>query len=71
MKEEMEGEVFISRPGWHSSFIDSMSKVLFPICTLSWCVNNYVYGQGKILNRRNESTTIIIQTCSLSVLYSI
>ena len=28
-------------------------KVLFPICTLTWRVNNYIYRQGKSINRRN------------------
>ena len=41
-------------------FIDNMIKVLFSICTLNWPVNNYVSRQGKGINRRNESTIIII-----------
>ena len=60
MKEEMDGEVFISSQSWHFPFIDNMNKVFFPICTLIWRVNNYVSRQGKGLNRRNESTTIIL-----------
>ena len=48
-----------------------MIKVLFPICTLNWRVNNYVCRQGNGINSRNESATIIIQICSLLVLYSI
>ena len=36
MKEEMDGEVFISRQSRHFSFLDKMIKVLFPICTLNW-----------------------------------
>ena len=28
--------------------INSMIKLLFPICTLSWRVNNYVSRQGKV-----------------------
>ena len=31
-------------------------KVLFPNCTLTWRVNNYVSRQGKGMNRRKEST---------------
>ena len=42
MKEEMDGEVFVSHQSWHFSFIDSIIKVLSPICTLNWRVNNYV-----------------------------
>ena len=53
MKEEMDGEVFISRQSRHFSFIDSIFKVLFRICTLNWRVNNYVSCQGKGINRRN------------------
>ena len=53
MKEEMDGEVFISHQSRHFSFLDNMIKVLFPICTLNWRVNNHVSRQGK--DRRNES----------------
>ena len=60
MKEEMDGEVFISHQSWHFSFLDNMIKVLFPIRTLNWRVNNYVSCQGKGINRRNESTINII-----------
>ena len=60
MKEEMEGEVFISRQSWHFSFIDNMIKVLFSIFTFNWRVNTYVSRQGKGINRRNKSTIIII-----------
>ena len=59
MKEEMDREVFISSQGWHFSFIDNINKVLFPICTLNWRVNNYVSRQRKDTNRRNESTNNI------------
>ena len=60
MKEEMDGEVFISHQSRHFSFIDKMMKVLFHTCTLIWRVNNYVSRQGKGINRRNESTIFII-----------
>ena len=69
MKEETDGDVFISRQSRHFPFMDDMIKVLFPICTLSWRVNNYVSRQGKGINRRNKSTLIIIQICNLLVLY--
>ena len=43
VREEMDGRVFISRQSRHpSSLINNMIKVLFPICTLIWRVNNYV-----------------------------
>ena len=38
-----------------------MIKLPFPICTLIWCVNNFVSRQGKGVNRRNESTIFIIK----------
>ena len=48
-REEMDGKVFISRQSWHlSPLINTMIKVLFPICTLIWRVNNYVSRQGKV-----------------------
>ena len=48
-KEEMDGKVFISRQSRHPFFlINTMIKVLFPICTLIWRVNNYFSRQGKI-----------------------
>ena len=61
LKEEMDGEVLTSRQTRHFSFIDNMIKVIFPICTLNWRVNNFVSRQGKGgVKRRNESTLIII-----------
>ena len=56
VKEEMEGNVFISRQSRHISFVIIMIKVLFLLCTFTWRVNNYVSHQGKGINRRNEST---------------
>ena len=60
MKEGRDGELFISRQSWHFSFKHNMIKVIFPFLTLNWRVNNYVSRQGKGINRRNESTIIII-----------
>ena len=48
MKEEMEGEVFISRQIRHYPLIDNMTKGLFLMCTLIWRVNNYVSRQEKV-----------------------
>ena len=53
MKEEMDGEVFISRQSWKFS-LHSMNKVLFPFCTLIWHVNNYVSRQGKVYKKETE-----------------
>ena len=48
--EEMHGEMFFfpARVGTFS-FINIMIKVLFPICTLIWRVNNYVIGEMKVM----------------------
>ena len=43
----MEGCLFPARVGIFS-LIYNMIKVLFPICTLIWRVNNYVSRQGKV-----------------------
>ena len=45
----MDGSVFTSGKSRHFSSINIMIKVLFPICTLMWRVNNYVSRQGKVL----------------------
>ena len=59
-REEMIGKVFISCQIRRFSFRVNKIKALFPICTLIWLVNNYVSRQGKSINRRNASTSIII-----------
>ena len=49
VREEMDGRVFISRQSRHPfSLINNMIKVLFPIGTLIWRVNNYVSRQRKV-----------------------
>ena len=65
INEEMDGEVFIPHQRPHFSFIDNMIKLLFPMCSLNWRVNNYVSRQGKGIKRRKESTNIIIYFWSL------
>ena len=70
MKEEVDGQEFISRQSQQYYFIDIMTNVFFPICTLNWRVNNYVSRQGKGIKRRIESTKIIIKIRSLLILYS-
>ena len=49
MMEEMDGKVvfFPARVGIFN-FDVLMSKVFFPICTLTWRVNNYVSRQEKV-----------------------
>ena len=56
MKEEMDGELFISRQSQHFPSIDKLFKVLFPVFTVNWCVNIYVSFHGKGITLRNEST---------------
>ena len=48
VKGKMDGRMFISRKSWHFYFINNMIKVLFPIFTLIWRVNNYVSRQRKV-----------------------
>ena len=60
MKEEMDGKAFISRQPWHFSFVNFMIKVTFPINNLTWYVNNYVSRRGKGINKKNESTKLIL-----------
>ena len=58
MREEMDGKAVYFPP--ESALLPLMlyfSTVLFPICTLTWRVNNYVSRPGKSIKRRNESTT--------------
>ena len=61
MKEEMDGELFISRQSRHFCFINNMIKVFFLIFTLNCSVNNYVSRQGKGVIRRNESNNFSFQ----------
>ena len=50
-------------------FVVIMIKVFFPFCTSTWRVNFYVSCQGEAINRRNDSTNlIIIKNCD--VLYN-
>ena len=49
MREEMDGKVVYFSP--ESALLPLMlyfSTVLFPICTLTWRVNNYVSRQEKV-----------------------
>ena len=57
----MKKSLFLIRVGIFS-FIVNMIKVLFPISTLTWRVNNYVSRQGKGIKGRNESA-IMIMNC--------
>ena len=58
MKEEFDGNVFVSRQSQRFLFIVKMVKMLYPVCTLTWRVNNCVSRQGKGIKRTNESSTV-------------
>ena len=65
MKEEKDGEVFISRQSWHFSHIDNIFKVLFAICTLNWRVINFVSRQGKRYKKKRKYFYYYCINCSL------
>ena len=49
MMEEMDGKVVYFPPeSAYSAFGVPISEVLFPICTSTWRVNNYVSRQEKV-----------------------
>ena len=50
VREGRNGRKGVFFPPESASFtlINNMIKVLFPICTLIWSVNNYVSRQGKV-----------------------
>ena len=47
----MDEEVFILRQIQLFPFIFFMIKLLFPICTLTWRLNNYVSRQEKDIKK--------------------
>ena len=56
----MDGKMFISPQSLNFLFVKSMIKALFPICTLTWRVNISVSRQAKGMNKRDESSILII-----------
>ena len=62
MREELDGKVFIAHQRRHIFIVVDMIKVRFPICTLTWRVNNCFSRQGKSINR--SGSTINIRECS-------
>ena len=49
MMKEMDGKVVYFRPESAFFNVDVLNlKVFFPICTLTWRVNNYVSRQEKV-----------------------
>ena len=41
-------------------FIVNLIEELFRICTLTWRLKNYFSRQGKNINRRKESTILLL-----------
>ena len=48
MKDQMYGEVFLSRQRQHFFFIVNMTELTFAICTLTLRVKNYVFAKEKV-----------------------
>ena len=62
-------KMFTSRQSRHSNFGVVLMLVLFPICILTWILNNYVSRQGKGVNRRNEGrNTIVVNFCPIIII---
>ena len=58
MTGEMNVKVFFSRQRQQLDFDVIICQAIFPICNLTWRVNNYVSHQAKGKNGRNESRTL-------------
>ena len=56
----MDGKVFIFCQCQHLSFLNIMIERPSTICTWTWRVYNYVSGRRKGINRRNESTKLLL-----------
>ena len=48
-------ELLTSRQSRRFDFVSVSIKLLFPICTLAWRVDNYVSRQGEGMTRRDEN----------------
>ena len=49
MREGIDASVFISRQSRHFTFVNDMIRMLFPISTSNWRVNNYLLLEIKTL----------------------
>ena len=56
LAEEMDGKKVYFPPESAIQLFFLLLQVLFPICTLTWCVNKNVSRQGKGIYKKNEST---------------
>ena len=74
LPKDGEDAVREGRNGWKSvyfppesapfSLINIMIKLLFPICTLIWRVNNYVSRQGKVKIGEMKVHLLLFKTAS-------
>ena len=67
MKEEMDGEVFVSRQIRHFSFLDNMIKVLFSIVTLNWRINKKVSCKENVRIGEAKIVLMLHKICGLSI----
>ena len=51
---ELNGKVFISRQSWWFFLSSHIIRTIFPMCTLTWRINNYFSLQGNVLTRETE-----------------
>ena len=58
-KEEMDGEVFISRQIRHFSFYGQYDWSTFPYLYLDLLCKQLCFAPRKNMNRRNESTIVV------------
>ena len=56
LRNEMDRKVFISRQTCHFLFVNEMINNFSPNLYLIWLINNFISCQGKVFNRRSEST---------------
>ena len=69
MGEKMNDKVFFPAKGGIFCLINNIIEVLFPTCTLTWRMNNYVSHQVRGVNKKNEITNIIIKIVQLIFCY--
>ena len=66
VREELDGNMFISRQIHHFSSVHFMIEVLFSIFTVKWRVNNYVSSQkrDKLEKQKYKGIIIVLICCS-------
>ena len=66
----MDGKVFFPARDSFQPLMLFFVKVLFPIFTLTWRVNNYVSRQEKSISRRKENTKNTIVIAYTEIIFS-